>query len=322
MSVRYPLVLAPVYKDYIWGGTRISSAFGRNLPPGVYAESWEVSDREEGASVVANGPKAGVSLRDLIASDGVDVMGPGGGSRFPLLIKIIDAAKCLSVQVHPSNENAASVGGDAKTEMWYVLAADPGAGVYAGFERTVTPEEFSWALAEQRVDKLLRFVEVAAGDVVFIPGGRVHAIDKGCLLLEIQQNSNTTYRVYDWGRLGHDGKPRELHVDQAMRVLSWDDDGDPKVVPDRVERGDRTTRWRLIDSPLFRVDRIELGGSLTVTDNAGFQALFVASGSVVVESEAHKEEVALGTSCLVPAAVPTFTLTPLNGTAEVIVSTA
>ena len=267
MSPLYPLLFEPVYQDYIWGGQRIAATYGREIDLPVCAESWEISERAEGMSVVSNGPLAGTSLESLIDMHGEALLGQAG--RFPLLIKIIDAAKTLSVQVHPNNDNAAQVNGEPKTEMWYILAADPEACVYLGTEEGVDANTFADAIKQGTVEELLHRIPVKAGDAVFVPGGTMHAIGAGCLLMEVQQNSNTTYRVYDWGRVGHDGQPRELHIDQALTVTQWDGPGallDFRTLSD----DDAALVQEVVRCPYFSMEDVALQGRLELDTASRF----------------------------------------------------
>lgn len=320
MSELYPLRFKPVYKDYLWGGDRIVRRFQRALPPGIYAESWEIADHPDGMSIVENGPLAGRSLHDLVARFGADLLGAGGAEpAFPLLVKIIDARQRLSVQVHPDARSAGEQGGDPKTEMWYVLEADPGAGVFAGFQPEVTPAKLQRALAERRVEDLLNFLPLSAGEAVYIPGGRVHTIDAGCLLLEIQQRSNTTYRLYDWDRVGPDGKRRPLHIERALKAIRWNDREPARVPAVEAERMGPNLRQPLIQSPFFSVERWTLTAPWPVSrEPAGFRILFLAAGRVTVEAESFRESLVAGTTCLLPAARPSVTLRPETAEAEVL----
>lgn len=294
----YPLRFAPVYKDYLWGGDRIIRRFRRSAPPGIYAESWEVSTRPEGPGVVANGPLAGTPLAALFPD-------------FPLLIKLIDARQKLSVQVHPNDEAAARFGGEAKTEMWYVLAADPGACVYCGLQPGTDEAALLRALAAKRVGDLLVKIPVAAGDAIYVPGGRVHAIGEGCLLFECQQNSNTTYRLYDWDRTGADGKPRELHIEQSLRVINWHDTAPVKLSARTVGDQAGVRRCRLLDTSFFRVERLEITGPLDLPREANrHEILFVAEGSLRIRSAEFDEEAAAGTTYLLSPAVKDAVLVP------------
>ncbi len=206
--------LTPAFKDYVWGGNKLKVKYGKKTDISPCAESWELSAHEDGLSTVSDGRTL---LEAFIDEElGTDLK---KFDRFPMLIKFIDAAQDLSVQVHPSDayalKNENSLG---KTELWYVVEADEGAGLYVGFKRDVTKDELVNAIQKNELCSLLNFFEVKAGESYFIPAGTVHAIGKGCLICEIQQNSNITYRVYDHGRVGKDGKPRELHIDKALDV--------------------------------------------------------------------------------------------------------
>ncbi len=320
-SPLYPLRLRPVYKDYLWGGDRIPRVFGRDLPPGIYAESWEVADRAEGMSVVTQGPLAGSTLQNLVRGLGLDLLGQRGRgcAVLPLLIKLIDARQTLSVQVHPDNESAARHGGEPKTEMWYVLAADPGAFIYSGLQAGVTPEAFARGVAEHTVEQLLQRIPVKPGDAVYIPGGRVHAIGAGCLLLECQQNSNTTYRIYDFGRVGADGRPRELHLEQAAKVIHWDDHRSPLVQPRRVEATGSHERWEILVSPYFRMEQLRLTGACRMErDLQTFRVMFVEQGTVQIHGPYGVESAPTGTTFLIPAACPELNLEPVSGPARVL----
>ena len=218
----YPMRLKPVIKDYIWGGTKLKTEFGKEGGDRL-AEAWEVSCHKDGPAVIENGAFAGKTLAAFVKDEPAAL-----GTRakkfadFPMLVKLIDSRDDLSIQVHPSDafalRNEKQYG---KTECWYIISAEQGAGIYYGMNRDVTRDEFRKALAENRVAELLNFVKVSPGEVYFIPAGTVHAIGRGVTLCEAQQNSNLTYRVYDYNRLGPDGKPRELHTDKAFAVANF-----------------------------------------------------------------------------------------------------
>lgn len=320
----YPVICEPVYRDYPWGGDRIVREYGRPMPPGRYAESWELSTRPEGMGRVANGPWAGRTLQELVEAWGADLLGtrvePGA---FPLLIKLIDARETLSVQVHPDDETAARYGGEAKTEIWYILQADPGACVYAGLREGVGRAEFETALRDGRVETLLRRVPVKPGDVIYVPGGTVHAIGAGCLLLEAQQNSNTTYRLYDWGRVGADGRPRTTHVKQALQAIRWNDavpsDGDAARGPLPPLAGPGALVTEIRTCPYFRLERVQLAGAWTAdTEGRSFQALFIEDGAVALEWEGGRLAAARGTTVLLPAALRGVRVLPENGPANLL----
>lgn len=314
----YPLVLQPAYQHYLWGGDRIPRVFQRALPPGVYAESWEVSDRPEGPSTVAEGALQGWTLDRVIRVHGPALLGAAGPSgRCPWLIKLIDARERLSVQVHPNARTAE--GGEPKTEAWYVLADTPGAAVYAGFQPGVDEPALRRALADATLEDIMTKIPVARGDLIYVPGGLAHAIGAGCLLLEVQQNSNTTYRLYDWGRVGTDGRPRELHVEQAMRVMDWR--ARPQIVratpPPAPGR-----RQDLMQTPFFSIARLALAAgapSVELADTGGCQALFTASGAAVLAASGGlTRTLAAGSSVLIPAAVRGCRLASAGSPAEVI----
>ena len=305
----YPLLFKPVYQNYPWGGMRIPRTFNRPLPPGIYAESWEIADHEDGMSVVLNGVYAGKTLRELLRIHGARILGSKiEGKRFPLLIKIIDAREKLSVQVHPNDETAARFGGDPKTEMWYLLG-DNDAQVYCGFKDGITKERFIQAVEEGTSGETMQPVPVSKGDVVFVRGGNVHAIDAGCLILEIQQNSNTTYRIYDWGRMGNDGKPRDLHIEQAINVINWNEAATPLTAPELLVDTDTLQRWKMLQCEYFHLDKLVFTAPLEVPlDGTTFHALFVAEGEAQISWPDGELFAPAGTSILVPAALPAYTL--------------
>jgi mannose-6-phosphate isomerase len=316
----YPLRFTPVYKDYLWGGTRIPRRFGRAAHPAVCAESWEVSTRAEGESVVCNGPLAGTALGGLARSWPSQLTGAAAADgKFPLLVKLIDAEQALSVQVHPDGAGAARYGGEPKTEMWYVLEAAPGARIFAGLKAGTTPDRFAAALRDGHVPDLLRTIPARAGLAVFVPGGRVHAIGAGCLVLEVQQNSNTTYRVYDWDRKGADGKPRELHVEQALRIIDWQDAGDAGTVPTRIGGDEEDGVFSVVSCEFFRVLRLDLSRPRTVPlDGRSCHILFTASGRMEVEAGGATERMEPGATGLIPASAGTYGLAPVGGPASVL----
>jgi mannose-6-phosphate isomerase len=222
------LLFEPVYQTRVWGGRRLEEVLGRTLPDEQpYGESWELVDRPQVVSVVAEGPARGMSLAELWAGWRVQVWGAEalswGRCAFPLLIKVLDCTDDLSLQVHPPESAAKDLGGEPKTEMWYVAAAAAGARLWAGLRPGVTREQFERGIAEGKVAELVHAVEAQAGDSLHVPSGRLHALGGGLLIYEVQQNSDTTYRVFDWNRLGLDGKPRDLHVAESLQCIDFDD---------------------------------------------------------------------------------------------------
>lgn len=317
-TIRVPLIFRPVYRDYIWGGDRILHKYGRAAPPGIYAESWEISARPEGMSVVAAGPWAGQTLQDLIDRRPADVLGAGASAGFPLLIKLIDARERLSVQVHPDETAAARHGGEPKTEAWYILEAQPGAQVFAGLKPGLRRRDLEDAIRQGRVEETLTALPVQAGDTVFIPGGLVHALDAGILLLEVQQNSNTTYRLYDWDRVGHDGRPRAVHVAEALRTIRWDLRESaiqpPTPLPPRPDCDGES----LIQCRQFQMERWRIGQALDDPADGRFRAWFVVSGTLRVAGGAEEIAVPAGTTFLLPAALEVARLVAGAGGAQAI----
>lgn len=252
----YPLRFHPIYKERVWGGRGLEERFGRRLPAGVpIGESWEITDRPEGVSVVANGPLAGQGLDDLTRRFPEALLGeaPARDGRFPLLIKILDARDVLSLQVHPPAVKARELGGQPKTEMWYFTAADPGARIYAGLRPGISRVDFEACLDRGRVADCFHQLAVSAGDAMFLPSGRVHALGAGLMLFEVQENSDTTYRVYDWDRPGLDGRPRTLHLRESLESIDFDDVA-PGLLSSAWEPAGTTDVRRLVDDPPFRVE--------------------------------------------------------------------
>ena len=314
MSQLYPLRFTPVYKDYLWGGSRIPKVFNRDMPEGVYAESWEISTHPDGSTAIVNGPLAGKTLSDLLPEHKTELLGTQvPGDDFPLLIKLIDARDKLSVQVHPNDGNAADVDGDPKTEMWYFLPGDEGTQIYCGLKPGIGPDEFQQAMENKTFADILQSIPAVPGEAVFVPGGRVHAIGVGCLILEIQQNSNTTYRLYDWDRTDADGNARELHIDKALQVIDWENNGDPHC----------TVKGTVIEScEYFQLDRHELTEE-TAFPNLGktFHALFIAEGKGIIRWTQGEEKLSMGQSWLVPAGLGDFEIIPDGGALTVLRTT-
>ncbi len=307
------LVFKPVYKDYLWGGSRIAATYGRTETPAACAESWEISARPDGESVVAAGPFAGRGLAGLAAEFGPSLTGTRApdATRFPLLFKLIDAADRLSVQVHPNNANASLTGGEPKTEMWVVLDRMPGAILYAGLAEGVTAASLRAALANGTAAAQLVRLPVEPGQALFIPGGLVHAIGAGCLIYEVQQNSDTTYRLFDWGRTGADGQPRPLHIEESFKTIDWTL-RPPKMVTPAVSVSDGANGWSdVVSCRFFTLRKLELAGPQQVAmDGTSFHALFVTSGPVTVTVGHDNIPLGTGASALIPAAAIGYTLNP------------
>lgn len=251
----YPFIFKPIFKDRIWGGRELEKLFGKKIPAGNIGEAWEISDRPGDASVIANGNFAGNDLRWLMEHHAAEILGqakPAADGRFPLLCKILDAREKLSLQVHPPARKAAELKGEPKTEMWFIAAAAPDASLYVGLKRGVTRAEFEQKISDGSVADCFHKIPVRAGDTMFLPSGRVHAIGEGLVIFEVQQNSDTTYRVFDWNRVGLDGQARELHIAQSLASIDFSD-FEPKLVESKFQDSDFFKSRRLVDHPLFTV---------------------------------------------------------------------
>src|ERR1043166_8897965 len=252
----YPLKFIPIFKERIWGGRNIERLYGKKLPPDVaIGESWEITDRPGDVSQIQNGPLAGKSLRWLMEEHTAELLGParGTGGRFPLLIKILDAREKLSIQVHPPANMAGKLGGEPKTEMWYIADATPEADLYVGLNPGITRSQFEQAIAAGTVADCVPRLPVKPGDVMFLPSGRLHAIGAGNVIFEIQQNSDTTYRVFDWNRVDSHGKPRELQVAESLASINFED-FHPRLIESKYSRNPVMKVRYLVDNDLFRVD--------------------------------------------------------------------
>lgn len=305
----YPMKLQPPVKDYLWGGNRLTTEFGKQSPYEKTAESWELSCHPDGLSVIANGDFQGKTLQEYISTYpnalGRNCTDP---SHFPVLIKLIDAHDRLSVQVHPDNDYARRVEGeDGKTELWYIVDCEEGAELLYGFERPVTREEFLDSIKNNTLLQLVKHVPVHPGDVFFIPAGTLHAIGKGILIAEIQQNSNTTYRVYDYDRRGADGRPRPLHVEKAADVTSLTvapNAGKPQGAPEQ-KNGYCSTLLSSCD--YFNVTRLDIETHAElIARNDSFHALQVLDSPVVIEWNHTVLPLAKGDTVFFPAGTGTY----------------
>ncbi len=283
--------LSPACKDYLWGGTRLREDFGIQSSLTPLAEAWVLSCHPDGPSVVQNGPCAGQTLPEYLARTGRQAWGTNCEQfrDFPMLIKLIDARSDLSIQVHPSDEYALVHEGQyGKTEMWVALEATPGAYLYYGFRQAVTREEFAARIAAGTLTEVLRKVSVKAGDVFFIPSGTLHAIGPGLVIAEIQQNSNITYRVFDYNRVGADGKTRPLHVEKALEVTDLSPAEELDFGP------------HLGKSPYFTVDRHQ-GGFRGMCGGESFHALLVTAGTGALRCGGEEHPLAPGGCFFLPA---------------------
>ncbi len=314
----YPLLFEPVLKDYIWGGRNLEK-LGRQLPPeGVIAESWEIAGHEDGTTRVANGRFQGKLLTELHAELGLALIGSRSAwaqerGKFPLLIKLLDAQRPLSMQVHPQDDYALANEGNelGKTEMWLVLHAEPGAEIILGVAHELTAEEFRVAINNNNLENYLHRIKVQTGDHVCVPAGSLHAIMGGLLIAEIQQNSNTTYRVYDWGRVGTNGQPRLLHVDKALDVINFAQIAPQLCPPEPISDENGVKRSLLCQTDYFVTERVELAAGSTFYGNCSGETLEIWG---VIQGEAMVNGLALQAVrfVLLPAALGEFVVTTVS----------
>lgn len=314
-------LIAPC-KDYIWGGNRLREEYGKNLNSDKIAESWELSCHKDGQSVIEGGEFGGKTLTEFIEAKGkIAALGTSCDrfEYFPILIKLIDAKDNLSVQVHPSNEYALKVEGEyGKTEMWYIVDCSDGAELLYGFKHEITREEFAERINNNTLLEVANNVPVHKGDVFFIESGTLHAIGKGILIAEIQQNSNTTYRVYDYGRVGKDGKPRELHIEKALDVTERKPPKYPTTAQGSPEKADGGVKTLLRSCEYFNVTKLEIDGTMTLNaDEKSFKSLLFLDGAAEIKGADGVQTAKKGESFFVAANTGEFTI---SGKCEVILS--
>jgi mannose-6-phosphate isomerase len=291
----------PLYQKRVWGGRGFESSLGRTLPgKEPIGESWEIVDRPEAQSVIRSGKFAGKTLRQVIASNPVEVMGATWPKKkpFPILVKWLDCRERLSLQVHPPAAIAPSLKGEPKTETWFIADTQPGASLIVGLKKGVTREQFEKAIADNTLEQCVHRFPVAEGDSILVRSGQVHAIDGGNLILEIQQNSDTTYRVYDWGRVGLDGKPRQLHVEESLASIKWDD-----FEPSPVRAA--PTSGVIAECAEFRIRRVVMDRDESLVFAAGEQPRIISVVTGELSGPA-KDHIRRGENAVLPCA-GTFT---------------
>jgi mannose-6-phosphate isomerase len=303
MGSDYPsaLTFEPFSQERIWGGRRLADLYGKKLPPSVaIGESWEIVDRPEAQSVVRDGPLRGKTLHELWMQDRRSIFGNvPDATRFPLLVKILDAREKLSLQVHPPEKVAAKLGGEPKTEFWYVAAADPDAELFVGLQEAMTRAQFEEALRAGTLAEYVHKIRVKTGDAMFLPAGRLHAVGEGNLLVEIQQSSDTTYRVFDWNRVDDQGRPRQLHVDQALQCIDFND-----VRPQLVQ----TEAEMLLHHDLFKIQKWDLGSPREIAPWGQFAIVCCLSGKL----RCADVELGPGDFFLIPARSQDRSVEPIN----------
>lgn len=304
-----PLKMHPCYKEYLWGGTRLKSEYGKSDAPQVTAESWELASHRDGASVVADGPLKGMTIDELAQIDHDSFLGtacPVG--EFPLLIKLIDANKDLSIQVHPSDFTAhLELGESGKAEMWYIVDCEPQSGIYYGFSRKMSCKEFLQRAKDGSICEVLNWVHVSKGDVFFILPGTIHAIGAGVVVAEIQQNSDTTFRVYDYQRKGADGKARTLHLERAAQVVDYN-----PVLPEECKANNVTTfpdftMTEMFSCRYFRAHRIDVHEKIHLSCNGtSFQHVLCVDGEGNLIHKDRSFPIRKGDSYFLPAAMGSY----------------
>ena len=310
-DLQAPLTFEPIFMERIWGGRQLETLYGKHLPPGKQiGESWEIVDRADAQSIVRDGPLAGRSLHDLWVNFRRDIFGKvREAARFPLLVKLLDCRETLSLQVHPPAQVADSFGGEAKTEAWFIAHAAPGAELYLGLQNPIARKTFEKALTSGRAAELVRRLPVKTGDTFLIPSGRMHAIGGGNLIVEVQENSDTTYRVFDWNRVDETGRPRQLHIRQAMRCINFTDCG-PAAISVNNES--------LISDDLFAIDRWQIQSQRELAPPGTFAISCCLSG----ELECGGSLFRAGEFFLVPANASNRIVQNVGSTSELLRITA
>ena len=315
----YPLVFSPIYQERIWGGSQLKEVLGRRLPAaaGPIGESWELCDREGIQSVAANGELAGFTIGELVKHYGREILGSRAAhtDRFPLLIKLIDSGEKLSLQVHP-DDNACRLlgnGAESKTEMWYIISARPGANILAGLDNQYSKNHLIDLLRSGSADGLLQDYPSAPGDSYYIPAGTLHAIGAGNLILEIQQNSDTTYRISDWGRKGSDGKPRKLHTEEGIQSINFVNRSSPRIAA-AVDQVAWNRKINVVNNcPHFNVSELRLVETWNDdTRRESFHYITAVNAPVRVGREGYFVEIKAGESVLIPAALGAYSIQSLT----------
>ena len=313
----YPLKFEPLLKSIVWGGDKIVPYKGIESTAKNVGESWELSAVKGNESIVANGEFAGRNIVELIKEFKSDLLGEKvyaeSGDTFPILVKFIDARDDLSIQVHPDDELAAARhnGSKGKTEMWYVVKADEGAHLMSGMSQQITPEEYVRRIEENTITDVLCDYDVKEGDVFFLPAGRVHSIGRGCFIAEIQQTSDITYRIYDFGRLGLDGKPRELHVEQSKDAVDYSVLDDYKT----SYTSELNKPVSLVECNYFKTHLLELSEAveIPVKANDSFMIVICLEGAGrLTDSNGYSLELKQGETVLVPASIESVSLIPAD----------
>ena len=303
----YPLTFEPIFQERVWGGRSLKSLFKKSLPPSQrIGESWEISDRPGAVSLISNGPLIGHDLHWLMENHAKELLGEVSDhdGRFPWLAKLLDANEDLSVQVHPPADIAPALGGEPKTEAWYIAHAKPGARLIAGLKRGTTRDNFEAKMYREDFPDCLHEMPSHGGDSIFIPSGRLHALGAGTVVFEIQQNSDTTFRVFDWNRTGLDGQPRKLHIDKAIRSIDFTDI-EPHLLPNVWDSTTGHSLQAIADEKsVFRIDHVRLDlADIIPLPGQGMRMLAVTQGCITLDGANESLKLAIGQFALVPASV-------------------
>ena len=311
----YPIKTNPVFKQYIWGGHALADRFGKPIPDNFAAESWEISAHPDGPCTIANGAYAGMQLQEALDKYPAELLGDARYDTFPLLVKLLDANQDLSVQVHPDDAYAKEHenGSLGKTEMWYVVDAKPDARLVYGLKPGTTRDTFRAAIENGTLEQVLNYVPARKGDCFFIPAGTLHAICGGLLIAEIQQSSNTTYRVYDYNRLDRDGNLRELHVEKAVDVTKMEAAENSGFRPPVTADGNTVTV--LASCPLFETVKYEISASAAIKGRGAFELLVFTEGVGSIAYDGGEEPFRSGDSFFIPATLGDYTI---HGACEVL----
>lgn len=313
MIALYPLRFRPLFRRYLWGGRGLATSLGKHLPAGDdWAESWEIVDHGGDQSVIEYGALAGVALHEVVERYGQALLGEHfSGDGFPLLLKFLDAHQTLSVQVHPDDARAARLVPPAsgKTEAWIVLEAEPESILYAGLKAGVGRNELATALREGRCAECLHAFQPSVGDCIYIPAGTVHALGRGLLVAEIQQSSDVTYRLFDWNRVGADGQPRALHIDQALDAIDY---SRGPIGPQRPSAAEHPCVRRLVDGEKFILNRWTFDVPLALGGDGHCHVIAVLQGAAVVEREPSGTALRRGESMLLPAGAGRVEFRPIE----------
>jgi mannose-6-phosphate isomerase len=302
-----PLVFEPIFMERIWGGRRLESLYGKRLPSAaLIGESWEIVDRPEAQSVVHQGPLRGKTLHELWSKHRAEIFGNvPDAPRFPILCKLLDAQENLSLQVHPPRAIAKKLGGEPKSELWYIANAAPKARLYAGVKKGSTRDSFLKSLEQGKIEKHLHAIEIAAGDAIFLPSGRMHALGAGSVLVEIQENSDTTYRIFDWDRTKKGRAARQMHIAQAMQCVDFKD-VEPALLRSKGES--------LVSHELFEIEKWNVAMAREIAESGRFAIVVCLTGAIESAGQAFKP----GDFFLVPAQQQDRLVRPIDRNASLL----